>query len=360
MNQVAGASRAGDGVAILIPVYNDWPACQLLLPLVDEALAGSARTARVVLIDDGSSQGPPADFPGRGFRAIRRVDVLHLRRNLGHQRAIAIGLAHAWEHVPCDALVLMDSDGEDDPADVPRLLARFDDEGGSKIIFAERTRRSESWSFVLFYRLYKLLHLVLVGIRVRVGNFSVLPRRALDSLIVVSELWNHYSAAVFKSRQPFDTVPTTRARRLSGKSAMNFVGLVAHGLGAVSVFGEIIGVRLLVATFGLIVLTSAGLLATLAIRLWTDLPIPGWATSTLGILTILLFQAVLLSIQFSFIILGGRQGTTFLPCRDYAYFVGSCRKVYPAEPAPALARTAEAKSSPAPAPHLPLRSDHGH
>ena len=45
--------------------------------------------------------------------------------------------------------------------------------------------------------------------------------------------------------------------------------------------------------------------------------------------TVILFQAVMLSIQFSFIVLGGRQGTSFLPCRDYAYFVASFRTLNP-------------------------------
>ena len=322
----------GRDLVLLIPLYDDWKACQILLSALDEALNGHTLAARVILVDDGSSEAPEPDFPGRTFETIKRVDVLQLRRNLGHQRAIAVGLAYIWEHVPCERVVLMDSDGEDDPSDVPRLLDRFDEVGGRSIIFAERTRRSESWMFIIFYNLYKVFHRILIGFAVRVGNFSVIPRERLDSLIVVSELWNHYAAAVVKSRQPFGTIPTRRANRLSGRSSMNFVRLVAHGLSAISVFGDIIGVRLLVATLGLIVLTVLGLVATLTIRLATDLPIPGWATSTLGILTVLLFQAVMLSIQFSFIILGGRQGTTFLPCRDYAYFVGSFRKIVPRSP----------------------------
>jgi polyisoprenyl-phosphate glycosyltransferase len=325
------ADRGGD-LVLLIPLYNDWEACQLLLSALDRSMRGSVPSARVVLVDDGSTQEPESDFLGKSFEVIERVDVLQLRRNLGHQRAITIGLAYVWEHVPCDKVVLMDSDGEDAPSDVPRLLAKFDEDGGRKIIFAERTRRSESWVFVAFYKLYKILHLILVGIGVRVGNFSVIPRVRLDSLIVVSELWNHYAAAVVKSQQPFDTIPTQRASRLSGKSRMNFVRLVAHGLSAISVFGDIIGVRLLVATLGLIVLTVIGLVLTLTIRLATNLAILGWATTTLGLLTVILFQAVMLSIQFSFIVLGGRQGTTFLPCRDYAYFVGSFRTVLPRPP----------------------------
>ncbi len=327
MDNPLGTSDKDDGVVILVPLYNDWPACRLLLEALDLALAGHLTAARVVLIDDGSSIEPPDDFPGRSFEILDRVDILQLRRNLGHQRAIAIGLSYLWEHVRCETVVLMDSDGEDAPSDVPRLLAKFRDEGGQKIIFAERARRSESWNFVLFYNLYKFLHFILVGIKVRIGNFSAIPRRRLDSLIVVSELWNHYAAAVVKSQQPYSTIPTHRAKRLSGKSGMNFVRLVAHGLSAISVFGDIIGVRLLVATLGLILLTLLGLVTTVTIRLATNLAVIGWATTAFGILTIILFQAVLLSIQFSFIVLNGRQGTSFLPCRDYGYYVGDFRTV---------------------------------
>ena len=323
------------GIVILIPLYNDWAACRLLLDALDDVLRGEIPEARVILVDDGSSTPVPSEFPGRWPGALRRVEVLELRRNLGHQRAIAIGLSYVREHVPCETIVLMDSDGEDDPADVPRLLERYRDEAGEKIIFAERTRRSESWSFVLFYNLYKFLHRLLVGLAVRVGNFSAIPRSRLESLCVVSELWNHYAAAVVKSRQPFETVPTRRADRLAGRSGMDFVRLVAHGLSAISVFGDIIGVRLLVATLVLIALTIVGLGTTVVLRLATDLPIPGWATSTFGLLTVILFQAVMLSIQFSFIVLGGRQGTAFLPCRDYAYFVAGLRTL-PGEAGPPI------------------------
>ncbi len=216
MDAIAGSSRKDAGIVILIPLYNDWLACRLLLKTLDDALKGEVEAARVLLVDDGSTQPAPVDFPGRLPWVLDRVDVLQLRRNLGHQRAIAIGLSYIWEHVPCETIVLMDSDGEDDPADVPRLLAKYADEAGRKIIFAERTRRSESWSFVLFYTLYKGMHRLLVGMGVRVGNFSAIPRGRLDSLIVVSELWNHYAAAVVKSRQPFETVPTQAGRSAGG------------------------------------------------------------------------------------------------------------------------------------------------
>src|SRR5262249_37876231 len=151
-----------------------------------------------------------------------------------------------------------DGDGEDDPADVPRLVQRCREEGFEKIVFAERTRRSETLAFRAFYGLYKVVHVLLTGIRGRVGNFSVVPPARLESLVVVSELWNHYAAAAFKSRQPLCLVPTRRASRLQGRSRMNFVDLVAHGLSAISVFGETVGVRLLVLACLLILMALLG------------------------------------------------------------------------------------------------------
>lgn len=326
------APQAGEGrreLVVLLPVFNDWAALRKLLSGLDRALTSGPTEVDVLVVDDGSTQPFDPSSIAPDLRAIRRVEVLHLRRNLGHQRAIAIGLAFVEAERPgCRAVVLMDSDGEDAPEDVPRLLARYEHEGRHKIVFAERTKRSESLVFRLCYVLYRLAHRALTGHGVRVGNFSVIPRERLSCLVASSELWNHYAAAAFASRQPFATVPTTRASRLDGRSQMNFVNLVIHGLSAISVYSDAIGVRLLIATLGMIALDLAALAATLAIRLTTDLAIPGWATTAFGVLLVILLQATMFLFVFSFMILAGRNAAGFLPLRDYAYFVGSERVAY--------------------------------
>jgi hypothetical protein len=219
----------------------------------------------------------------------------------------------------------MDGDGEDAPEDVPRLMAKLAESGGSKVIFAERTRRSETPLFRAFYHLYRLVHVLLTGIPVRVGNFSVVPARELTRLVVVSELWNHYAAAVFKARLPRDVVPTSRATRLSGRSRMNFVSLVSHGLSALSVHAELIGVRLLVLTAVLICSVCVLLGIVLIVRMATPLAIPGWATTAAGILVVVLLQAMAFLVMFVFFVLHGRSQPLFLPLRDYPYFIASVR-----------------------------------
>jgi len=312
---------------ILIPNYNDWRSLELHIRNLDEVMKAHQIEADLLIVDDGSTIPPGEALGNTIHQSMRRLEILRLRRNLGHQRAIAIGLAYVEAHFPGPAVVVMDADGEDDPGDVPRLIQKCRDEAFEKIVFAERTRRSESIVFRVFYALYKTLHVLLTGIHVRVGNFSVIPRARLQSLVVVSELWNHYAAAAFKSRQPLCLVPTRRAHRLDGRSTMNFVDLVAHGLSAISVYGEIIGVRLLVVACLLIFAALAGVTATILVRLTTNWAIPGWATYTMGILLVMLTLGIMLAFLFCFIILSGRQGSAFLPCRDYAYFVQEVRRL---------------------------------
>jgi hypothetical protein len=128
--------------------------------------------------------------------------------------------------------------------------------------------------------------------------------------------------------QPYCSIPTVRARRLAGRSTMNYTRLVTHGLSAISVFGDVVGVRMLIATIALIVLTLIGTAIAVTIRFATGWAIPGWTTNVVGILLIVLLQGLMFSVLLSFVILGSRQVTTFLPCRDYSFFVGRLRTLY--------------------------------
>jgi glycosyltransferase involved in cell wall biosynthesis len=313
--------RRSPALLVLIPIYNDWQAASLLLRRLDKVLAQCGLSPDVLLVDDGSTMRPSATISNHNFVAIERIEVLALRRNLGHQRAIAIGLAYVQDHIKPGAVLVMDGDGEDAPEDVPRLVSRLSVERGQKVIFAERTKRSESLAFRVCYNLYRLSHLLLTGIPVRVGNFSIIPKLQLERLVVVSELWNHYAASVFKARLPRETIPTVRARRLSGQSHMNFVALVGHGLSALSVHAELIGVRLLVMTGIAIIFISVLLAAVFGVHLSTSLVIPGWAMTVVELLLAILVQAIAFTILFVFVILHGRSQPLFIPMRDYAFFV---------------------------------------
>lgn len=320
--------RTDDKLIILMPVYNDWDALALLIPNLERELKASGLKANLLVVDDGCTVAVPPNLGQTSFTSIKGIEVLSLRRNLGHQRAIAVGLSFIEANRPCRAVIVMDSDGEDDPRDVPRLIQECVTNDDEKIIFAARNRRSETFIFRLLYHLYRLIHFLLTGVQVRVGNFSIIPAGALERLVAVSELWNHYAAAVHKAKLPMALLPTHRNRRLTGPSQMNFVALVVHGLSAMAVFGDRIGVRLLTIVSIGMGFASAALVCVIGIRLLTSLAIPGWATYATGILLVILIQMLIVVLVFAFIILAGRDTVSIIPRRDYIHMTGAIRQVY--------------------------------
>jgi hypothetical protein len=309
-------------LVVLTPVYNDWSAVRLLLPLLDAELARQRLKARVVLIDDASFEPRPERLLS-DLDAITEIRVLTLRRNLGHQRALAVGLSYVQERIPCEAVVVMDADGEDNPSDVPRLVAEMAAHEGRTIVFAQRIRRSEGFIFTFLYHLYRLAHRVLTGIPVQVGNFSIVPSALLDRLVVVSDLWNHYAAAVFHSRLPFTMIPTPRGRRLAGRSSMNLVSLVGHGLSAIAVFADRVGVRVLIAS--IIALLTTLLVVGVALGQWalTGKAPPVWLPVVAGVALLVVVQAAAAASLFVLHVLFTRAASTFIPARDYRFFIHS-------------------------------------
>ena len=313
-------------IAILIPVYNDWAALSKLLSRLNEILQGRTEQFYLILVDDASDDFPPSSLL-HSLNVFFESRLLQLRCNLGHQRAIAVGLT--WLHnngIP-DAVVVMDGDGEDRPEDVPRFLDKFIENKGMNAVFAERTRRSEGFRFTFFYKLYQLGHRLLTGLPVKIGNFSILPGEFLRSLVISSHLWNHYAATVVRLRLRMTMVPTERGMRYQGRSKMNFVSLVRHGLSALAVHSELVAVRLLVATGAFCVVGVALLAVCVFIRLFTSLAIPGWATYVSAFIVIILLQ--ILSITFSFTIhtFSDLNSMSFLPVRDYTHFIAESKEL---------------------------------
>ena len=316
-------------IAIVIPVLDDWKSLSLLLPILDDNLIDERLAVEIIIVDDGSSVSFEEAYPfPLEFVHINKVSVLELKRNLGHQRAITLGLAFVAAERNCRAALVMDGDGEDDPKDVVRLIEECRRENFTKMIFASRSKRSENLVFRFFYVLYKLFYKILTGRTIRFGNFSIVPDKILRRLIVVSEVWNHYAVGALKARVPYREINTSRSHRLSGSSKMNFVSLVTHGLSAISVYGDLAGVRLLLGTCGLILFSVIGILTVVVVRLNTDLAIPGWATYVVALLLIILMQAVTLSLFFIFLVLNNRNNASFLPERDYSYFISREHEIF--------------------------------
>lgn len=303
-----------------MPVFEDWEAAAALLQEFRAARPDLPDRMHFVLVDDGSLSQPTRSL-GAALGEGWSLEILRLARNLGHQRAIAVALCHSYEHFQAKGIIVMDSDGEDPPGAIGDLLRHSYHAANDRVVFASRMRRSEGPVFAFFYHSYRLLHRLLTGVNVRVGNFSYLPWRFLHRLVVSSELWNNYSATIFVSRVPYVLVPVARAERLRGTSKMSFPSLVSHGLGAISVFSIIVGTRMLIVLGALVLLSVLLLLGVVVIRAGTALAVPGWATYSAGLLLVQMTLLMSLAGAFAFLVLSGRSSAQTVPLRDYRVFL---------------------------------------
>jgi len=148
---IARAEDAGPGapsdpvdvieLTVVIPCFNEHESLPPLFERLDALvadLAAQRRRCEVLLVDDGSTDGSAAlaELHGETRPWLR---VLRLRRNFGQTAALAAGFDHARGEV----VVPLDADGQNDPADIPRLLTEV--EAGYDVVSGWRRRRRDPW-----------------------------------------------------------------------------------------------------------------------------------------------------------------------------------------------------------------------
>jgi glycosyltransferase involved in cell wall biosynthesis len=123
-------------VSVFLPVFNEEPNLPPLHEKLNAALAQLGRTAEIIYVDDGSSDGSLEVLRGIATNDPR-VRVIALRRNYGQTPAMAAGIHAARGHV----LIPMDADLQNDPVDIVRLLDKLDE--GYDVVSGWRKNRRD-------------------------------------------------------------------------------------------------------------------------------------------------------------------------------------------------------------------------
>lgn len=311
-------------IAVVTPLFNDWSCLQPLLDTISR-LPCHQYIFSIFVIDDCSVDEMPAHSV-RYSGCIESVECIRLNCNLGHQRAIAVGLCKVAERAAFDAVIVMDVDGEDKPEDIPGLLSAHA-ANSNALVVAQRRKRSESLSFRIMYKNFKVLFRILTGKTIDFGNYCLIPGSKLNRLTYMRELWSHMGGALLKSRLPVVKVPTDRGLRYHGRSTMRLSSLVIHGFSAIAVFAETLFVRLIGFCCGLIGLAVILGAVAVVIRFATSAAIPGWATVVVGVAVIIAFQALTLLTIAAIIMIANRSVLPSTPAREAAHLVAYCRQL---------------------------------
>jgi len=126
-------------IICLTPIYNDWESFSILVKKIEKEylLQQKQYLIQIVAINDGSIE----EFEKETFNTTTTIELVNLKVNVGHQRAIAIGLQYINDtKTDFDFVIVLDSDGEDNPEDILHLVAKCESLNSSKIIFAQRKK----------------------------------------------------------------------------------------------------------------------------------------------------------------------------------------------------------------------------
>jgi glycosyltransferase involved in cell wall biosynthesis len=123
-------------ISVVVPLNNEAPNVEELHRELSASLATLARPYEILLVDDGSTDGTPERLR-RIEEADPRVRVLRLRRNFGQTAAFSAG----FDHAQGDVVVTSDGDLQNDPADIPGLVAKLDE--GFDMVCGWRRRRRD-------------------------------------------------------------------------------------------------------------------------------------------------------------------------------------------------------------------------
>jgi glycosyltransferase involved in cell wall biosynthesis len=126
-------------VSIVIPVYNEAESLPILHDQIRSAMADTEVSWEVVLVDDGSRDDSLIALEKLAAKDTEHVRVLAFRRNFGQTTAISAGIDHAQGEV----IVMMDADLQNDPADIPMLLAKLDE--GYDLVSGWRVSRQDTF-----------------------------------------------------------------------------------------------------------------------------------------------------------------------------------------------------------------------
>jgi glycosyltransferase involved in cell wall biosynthesis len=144
-------------ISLVVPIYNEAEGLPALYRAVSETLDRLPQSAEIVFADDGSKDGS-AVVLDEFAAADPRVKVLHLARNYGQTAALMAGIQNSTG----DVIIPMDGDGQNDPADIPRLLDKlaegFDVVSGWRQVRQDRALTRRLPSLVANRLISSLLH----------------------------------------------------------------------------------------------------------------------------------------------------------------------------------------------------------
>lgn len=280
--QKTNALRRTPVLSLVLPCYNEeqvLPETTRQLQAMLSRLQASGEIAEgsaIYYVDDGSKDATwqmIADYAEHNDN----ICGIKLSRNRGHQNALLCGLLTA----PGDILISLDADLQDDLEAIPKMVQSYRE--GSEIVFAVRRKRTKDTFFKRFSAesYYKFLAFMGVQIVYNHADYRLMSRRAIESLRSYDETHLFLRGLVPQLGYKGSIVEFDRAERFAGESKYPLTKMLSLAWQGVTSFSAyplrlITGVGMVISIASLAMAFWA-----IAMRLFTNQALPGWASTVI-------------------------------------------------------------------------------
>tara|TARA_B100000941_G_scaffold70649_1_gene47910 strand:+ start:124 stop:1029 length:906 start_codon:yes stop_codon:yes gene_type:complete len=220
---------------ILIPVYNDEKSLNKLLIKIDSHLdqVKNFRT-EILILDDKSTDRINLD--NKKFKNLKKISILTVKENLGSQKIIAVGLNYLTKIKENFFITVMDSDGEDNPVEIERML-ELASKNADHVITSNRKDRKESLLIKFLYKSHLLITFFFSLKWISFGNFTTFNSKNIEKILSDTSSWLAHSSSVIKNCK-IKRVYARRDKRYFDKSKLSLLKLIEHSIRVNAVFAK--------------------------------------------------------------------------------------------------------------------------
>ena len=220
---------------ILIPVYNDEKSLNKLLIKIDSHLdqVTNFRT-EILILDDKSTDRINLD--NKKFKNLEKISILTVKENLGSQKIIAVGLNYLTKIKENFFITVMDSDGEDNPVEIEKML-ELALKNVDHVITSNRKGRNDSLLIRFLYKLHLLITFFFSFKWISFGNFTTFNSKNIEKILSDTSSWLAHSSSVIKNCK-IKRVYARRDKRYFDESKLSLIKLIEHSIRVNAVFAK--------------------------------------------------------------------------------------------------------------------------
>jgi len=213
-------------ISIVFAIYNEEENIARLCEELHQVVDKGNYDFDIIFVDDGSKD-KSVDIIKKMMLENKRVKLIKLTRNFGHQQALTAGV----ELAKADAIITMDADLQDPPSLIPELIKKWEE--GYKVVYAQRKnyRRDNFLKRMLTKLYYKLIHRIhSMKIPQNVGDFRLIDKSVQTELLKMQERSRYLRGMVAWLGFEAAFVSYHRKDREEGKSSYSFGKLISLGM----------------------------------------------------------------------------------------------------------------------------------